>query len=96
MPAELITLSGCATSLNVLEKGDELLGIERGLLNAGAQCLLLTMWDVHDGSSAVFVRLFYERLCEHGDKGLALHQAQKALRKNLPIPSRLGAVRSGR
>lgn len=86
LPAELVTLSGCGTGLNVLAKGDEQLGIERGLLYAGAQCLLLTMWDVHDGSAAAFIRLFYEGLTAHGDKGVALRQAQRRLREQYPHP----------
>src|SRR5215472_4492014 len=44
LPAELITLSGCSTGLNVIAAGDELIGLVRGLLSAGAQSLLLTLW----------------------------------------------------
>src|SRR5262249_25221984 len=52
LPAELITLSGCGTGLNVVVAGDELLGLKRGLLYAGAQGILLTLWDVYDRSTA--------------------------------------------
>ena len=37
LEAELVTLSGCATGLNVVAAGDELLGLIRGLLHAGAR-----------------------------------------------------------
>src|SRR5271170_6688585 len=53
--AELVTLSGCATGMNVVTPGDELLGLIRGLLYAGAHSLLLTLWDVHDQSTADFM-----------------------------------------
>ncbi len=36
LPSELVTLSGCGTGLNVVVGGDELLGLKRGLLYAGA------------------------------------------------------------
>src|SRR6266581_515015 len=36
LQADLVTLSGCATGLNVVAAGDELLGLIRGLLFAGA------------------------------------------------------------
>ena len=44
LPAELIVLSGCATGLNVVAPGDELMGLVRGLLQAGAQSLILSLW----------------------------------------------------
>ena len=42
LSAELLTLSGCATGLNVIAAGDELVGLIRGALYAGARSLLLT------------------------------------------------------
>src|SRR5206468_2254911 len=36
LPVELLTLSGCVTGMNAVEEGDELLGLTRGLLYAGA------------------------------------------------------------
>ncbi len=36
LDAALITLSGCSTGMNVIAPGDELLGLQRGLLYAGA------------------------------------------------------------
>ena len=59
--AELVTLSGCATGMNVVTPGDELLGLIRGLLYAGAHSLLLTLWDVHDQSTSEFMTRFYRR-----------------------------------
>ena len=62
LPCELITLSGCGTGLNVVVGGDELLGLVRGLLYAGTQGVLVTLWDVNDQSTAEFMGLFYEAL----------------------------------
>lgn len=86
LQAELVTLSGCATGLNVVTAGDELLGLIRGLLYAGAQSLLLTLWNVHDGSTAEFMCRFYRRLETHADKALALQGAMQALRERYPHP----------
>jgi len=38
---EINDLSGCSTGLNVVAAGDELIGLARGLLHAGAQSLVL-------------------------------------------------------
>ena len=43
LPVELFTLSGCGTGLSVVAGGDELLGLMRGLLYAGAESLLLDL-----------------------------------------------------
>ncbi len=59
LPAELIVLSGCATGRNTVTPGDELMGLVRGLLQAGAQSLMLSLWDVHDASTRDFMIAFY-------------------------------------
>jgi len=86
LPAELITLSGCATGLNVVAAGDELLGLVRGLLYAGAQSLLLTLWDVQDKSTAEFMKSFYCGFRERADKALALQASMIELRERYPHP----------
>lgn len=86
LPAELITLSGCATGLSVVADGDELLGLVRGLIYAGAQSALLTLWDVQDQSTAQFMTAFYGHLASFADKAAALRQAALDVRKLYPHP----------
>jgi CHAT domain-containing protein/tetratricopeptide (TPR) repeat protein len=86
LPAELVTLSGCGTGLNVVVGGDELLGLKRGLLYAGAQAVLLTLWDVNDQSTAGFMKLFYTRLKTTRNKAEAMQAAMRELREQYPHP----------
>jgi CHAT domain-containing protein len=86
LPAELVTLSGCGTGLNVVVAGDELIGLKRGLLYAGAQGALLTLWDVNDRSTAEFMKLFYERLQVNPNKAQALQFAMQEIRRKCPHP----------
>jgi CHAT domain-containing protein/tetratricopeptide (TPR) repeat protein len=86
LPAELVTLSGCGTGLNVVVGGDEQMGLKRGLLYAGAQGLLLTLWDVHDASTAEFMKLFYGRLGGQSNKAQALREAMAEIRRENPHP----------
>jgi CHAT domain-containing protein/tetratricopeptide (TPR) repeat protein len=86
LPAELITLSGCGTGLNVVVGGDELMGLKRGLLYAGAEGLLLTLWDVHDQSTAEFMKLFYSRLQSGGTKAKAAQYAMAEIRRTYAHP----------
>ncbi len=59
LEAKLVTLSGCATGMNSVSDGDELLGLQRGLFCAGASSLLLSLWDVHDRSTAELMQEFW-------------------------------------
>jgi CHAT domain-containing protein len=86
LDAELITLSGCSTGMNAVSPGDELLGLIRGLLYAGARALLLTLWDVHDQSTAEFMSKFYLRLARGESKSRALQSAVQDLRYEYPHP----------
>jgi CHAT domain-containing protein len=86
LSAELLTLSGCATGLNVIAAGDEVLGLIRGALYAGARSLLLTLWEVNDRSSAQFMTSFYRRLPGSRTKAEALAEAAKEVRKTHPHP----------
>lgn len=86
LPVELITLSGCSTGLNVVSAGDELIGLARGLLHAGAQSLVLSLWDVHDKSTAEFMVAFYSLLREGRNKATALRGAMLAMRSSYPHP----------
>ncbi len=86
LDAELVTLSGCATGLNVIAAGDELLGLVRGLLYAGTQSVLLTLWDVNDKSTSEFMASFYSRLGSGETRGAALQGAIRALRESYPHP----------
>ena len=86
LPAELVALSGCATGRNTITPGDELMGLVRGLLQAGAQSLMLSLWDVHDASTRDFMIGFYSRLVQGMSKPLALQAAMVELRDSHPHP----------
>ena len=86
LPAELVILSGCATGLSVVRPGDEVVGLVRGLLQAGAQSLVLSLWDVHDRSTKEFMISLYTRLQQGLSKPLALQGAMIELRERYPHP----------
>jgi CHAT domain-containing protein len=81
-----VTLSGCATGMNFVAAGDELLGLQRGLFCAGAASLLLSLWDVHDRSTAGLMQSFYRSYIESGDMAASLQSAMKQLRQQNPHP----------
>ncbi len=86
LPAELVTLSGCATGASTIAGGDELLGLVRGLIYARARAALLSLWDVHDRSTLDFMTLFYRHLMGGANKAVALQKAAQNLRQRYPHP----------
>jgi len=86
LPADLITLSGCSTGMNAVAAGDELIGLTRGLLFAGARTLLLSLWDVNDRSTQEIMKSFYQRFFKEPNHAFALQGAMMDLRKEYPHP----------
>ena len=74
--ASLVTLSACQTGRSVIGGGDELLGLMRAFLAAGAASRVSTFWPVEDGATAVLMHHFYRALADGVSKGDALRQAQ--------------------
>jgi CHAT domain-containing protein len=72
--------------LNVVAEGDELLGLTRGLLYAGAKSLLLSLWDVDDRSTSEFMKEFYQHLQTRRRKADAVRAAMLKLREQYPHP----------
>jgi CHAT domain-containing protein len=74
--ASLVTLSACLSGKNVIGGGDELLGLARAFLYAGARSLLVSQWRIEDTSAARFMSIFYEGLQKGLSKCAAVRQAQ--------------------
>jgi tetratricopeptide (TPR) repeat protein len=77
--ASLVTLSACQTGRSVVGGGEELLGLARAFLSAGAASLLLSYWAVEDRSTAEFMAAFYTSLAQGETKAAALQAAQARL-----------------
>jgi CHAT domain-containing protein len=72
----MVTLSACETGRAVVAGGDELVGLSRGFLFAGASALVQSLWRVEDDSTARLMERFYRGLRAGGTKGSALREAQ--------------------
>jgi CHAT domain-containing protein len=76
LSSALVTLSACQSGRSVVGGGDELLGLMRSFLAAGASALVSTLWAVEDRSTAQLMSKFYSYLSQGQRKGAALRQAQ--------------------
>lgn len=84
----LLTLSGCETGRTQVAGGDDLLGLVRGFLAAGAGALLVSLWSVNDQSTAEWMTEFYSALRGPGARpASALRAAQRAMLERRPHPA---------
>ena len=79
----LVVLSACDAGLGEARSGEGVLGLRRGLLQAGAENLLFTLWPVADHETVLFMRDFYTELDGvRNEPAEAAHKIQtKYLRK---------------
>ena len=79
---ELVVLNCCQTGQGRLTE-DGIYGLQRALKQAGANAMLISLWNLSDYSSAIFLRYFYEELQKQPSNKKDLHVALLAARKKL-------------
>ncbi len=75
--ADLVVLSACNTGFGKLNKGEGIIGLTRGFLQAGCKSLLVTLWSVPDEASANLIKGFYSGLRENHTKSFSLSAAKR-------------------
>jgi CHAT domain-containing protein len=83
---ELVTLSACETGRASVAAGDELIGLGRGVLYAGAGALIVSLWRVADAMTAGLMEQMYRDLQAGASKAAALRAAQSAALRADPQP----------
>lgn len=83
LAARLVVLSACATALGTETPGEGLVGLSRGLLFAGADRVMASLWAVDDRATAALMGRFYEGLLREGrTPAAALREAQRWMRRD--------------
>ena len=85
LSADLVTLSACETALGDVASGDDVIGLTRGFLYAGAQALVASLWPIADRETTYLMAAFYADL-RRLEKSDALRRAQLAARARYPHP----------
>jgi len=78
---ELVTLAACETGISERSRGDELIGLTRAFIYAGAPSVIVSLWPVDACSTQELMLEFYTQLKSgeennNTDKATALQQAQ--------------------
>lgn len=80
--SELVTLSACQTGLGDVESGDDVIGLTRGFLFAGAENIVASLWVVDDRATSELMREFYKYL-KYDDVEDALRKAQLMVKNKI-------------
>lgn len=86
LPGALVILSACESGRNEVIGGDEVLGLTRAFLGAGAATLVVSLWLVQDETTAELMGGWYERLRDGEGRAAALRTAQLDIKERHPHP----------
>jgi CHAT domain-containing protein/predicted O-linked N-acetylglucosamine transferase (SPINDLY family) len=79
--AKLVVLSACETGLGDIKGSEGVFGLQRGLKQAGAGSLIMSLWRVPDKETSEFMQVFYSNLLSMKDIRQAFVFTQKTMQK---------------
>ena len=82
----LVTLSACESGRGTVVPGDEVIGLPRAFLGAGAAAVVVSLWIVQDETTVSLMADWYHHLGDGMGRASALRAALRALRERYPHP----------
>ena len=79
LQSEMVVLSACNTGSGKLSKSEGVYNLGRAFLTAGASSVVVSMWEVADNSTALFMQELYRSILKGDPKNVALMHARVAL-----------------
>ena len=75
LDADVVVVSACRSGLGARTGGEEIVGLSRGLLAAGARAVIVSLWSVPDRSTAILMVRFHQNVRDGMDVAKALQEA---------------------
>jgi CHAT domain-containing protein len=79
LQSESVVLSACNTGSGVISRAEGVMSLGRAFLAAGAESVTVSLWQVSDDSTVVFMKKYYEGLLSNKKKSVALAEARYAV-----------------
>lgn len=76
----LIVLSACQTALGEVEANEGVYGLQRAFKLAGAETLIMSLWEVDDQATSLLMKFFYEEYLNGNTKDCAFRAAVNKVR----------------
>lgn len=87
---DLVVLSACKSGLGEIT-GEGVFGLQRGFKKAGAQTIVMSLWDVSDSATQLLMTEFFKNLTAGQSKRAAFVSAQTITRQQYPDPQNWAA-----
>jgi tetratricopeptide (TPR) repeat protein len=81
-----VALSACESGRGEVVGGDEVLGLTRAFLGAGAATVVVSLWLAQDETTAEMMEVFYEKLRGGMSPASALDTARRKMKEKYPHP----------
>ncbi|MEZ4849098.1 MAG: CHAT domain-containing tetratricopeptide repeat protein [Bacteroidia bacterium] len=81
---DLVVLSACQTGLGDIIEGEGIIGLRRAFKLSGVNSLIISLWEVNDKETRIFMERFYKYYLKGIGKYTALRLTKQKLRKQYP------------
>lgn len=79
--SDLVVLSSCKSGLGEIDESEGVIGMQKSFFEAGARSIVVSLWDVNDKYTSLFMQSFYKFLSDGIDKSEALRKAKILFKK---------------
>ena len=80
--SDLVVLSSCRSGLGEIDESEGVIGMQKSFFEAGAKSVVVSLWDVNDKYTSLFMQSFYKFLSDGFDKSEALRKAKIFFKEN--------------
>ena len=84
--AEMVVLSACVTGRGKVMEGEGVVNFSRAFQHAGAQSVVVSLWEVASDEAVEYMTLFYGHLKDGKSRLEALQLARRAIKAKYPQP----------
>ena len=77
---KLIVMSACQTGLGEVKANEGVYGLQRAFKLAGAETLIMSLWEVNDKATSLLMKTFYEEYLSGKSKDIAFRNAVNKVR----------------
>jgi CHAT domain-containing protein/Flp pilus assembly protein TadD len=80
--SDLVVLSSCRSGLGAVDEAEGVIGMQKSFFEAGAKSIVVSLWDVNDKYTSLFMESFYKYLSEGFDKSESMQKAKIFFKNN--------------